>query len=168
MELSFPVPRSESSIIQVVPKSCHTQGQVIPKYNKMHKIHERVHCWSERKTLSNWRVVTFCLSVCLQNGHRSNLLRMGWWWPAGNGRILVLIWSGIWMQDDISTSLPLRERAFMAACRFVSPLRHRLISYSIAIVWFRGAYVMRLAWNWNHRSYACSKCVNTSVSLYVV
>jgi len=34
------------------------------------------------------------------------------------------------MQDYISTSLPLRERAFVAARRFVSPLGHRLISYS--------------------------------------
>ena len=34
------------------------------------------------------------------------------------------------MQDDISTSLPLRERAFVVAHRFVSPLGHRLISYS--------------------------------------
>ena len=70
------------------------------------------------------------------------------------------------MQDDISTSLPLRKRALVAVRRFVSRTQ---VNFLLAIVRFGGAYVTRLVWNWNHRSYACALNVScTSVNLYVV
>jgi len=79
-----------------------------------------------------------CLSVC-QDGHRPNLVRMGWGWPAGNGRILVLIRSWIWMQDDISTFLAIARKGICGGAQVCVPSRTR-VNFLLAIVRFRGAY----------------------------
>ena len=60
------------------------------------------------------------------------------------------------MQDDISTSLPLREREFVVARRFVSPLGHRLISLSCDLEALTSRGLLGLE---PQKFRICSKCV---------
>ena len=49
--------RSTRTQVSSYPRSSRTQGQLVPKYNKMHKIHERVHCWTANSKAANSEII---------------------------------------------------------------------------------------------------------------